>query len=57
MPQLVAPDLAKETLSEIDASLARVRTGSAQTKTVTPERRNRLRELLSPQANGDQDTW
>jgi hypothetical protein len=57
MAQLVAPDLAQETLSEIDAALARVRIDSEQTKTMTPEKRRRVREFLSPQANGDQDAW
>lgn len=48
------PDLTdKATGDAIDAALARAGTGTPATDAA----RRRLRERLSPQANGDQDTW
>jgi hypothetical protein len=52
--QLVTVD---ETLAEIDAVLDRMSTENAGSGALTPQRRRRIREILSPQANGDQDTW
>lgn len=54
MQQLVTVD---ETLAEIDAVLDRMSTENAGSGALTPQRRRRIREILSPQANGDQDTW
>lgn len=54
MPQLAAPE---ETLSEIDAALSRVGAGTVSAEVNAPQRRRRIREFLSPQSNGDQDTW
>lgn len=52
--QLVTVD---ETLADIHAALDRMSTENADSGTLTPLRRRRIREILAPQANGDQDTW
>ena len=56
MPTTTLPDLMDDTTeAEIESALARVR--SSEAPPVSPAKRRRLRELLSPKANGDQDTW
>jgi hypothetical protein len=52
--QLVTVD---ETLADIDAALDRMSAENARSGALTPQRGRRIREILSPQANGDQDTW
>lgn len=57
MSPVVTPELAdEESTTAIDAMLVDLQQPSPKSS-VTPTRRRRLRDLLSPKANGDQDSW
>jgi hypothetical protein len=57
MIRVITPDLTDEaTGAAIDAALEKL-DAAAPAQEISPPRRRKLRELVSPQANGDQDSW
>jgi hypothetical protein len=57
MSGIATPDLAdKESAAAIDVLLADLQQPTTGTN-LSPSKRRRLRDLLAPKANGDQDTW
>lgn len=58
MSPVAIPELSDQTTdAALRAALSQVESKPTNAKTLTPGRKQRLRELLKPQANGEQDTW
>ena len=55
MSPIAVPDLSDQETDEFVAST--LEELKPRTEVPSPRRRGKLRELLRPQANGDQDAW